>query len=78
MLPSTCVNAGTLRNVAAPTRRSSISPSCAKSIRLIFRREAFNASFTRVKPKPTSTPVSRSVKMIASAVAAYVNIGMRP
>ncbi|MNI91527.1 hypothetical protein D3C73_1492070 [compost metagenome] len=78
MLPSTCVNAGTLRKVAAPTRRNSISPSCGRSIRLIFKREAFHASLAKVRPKPISTPVSRSVKMIARAVAAYVNIGIRP
>ncbi|MNG34700.1 hypothetical protein D3C84_1212590 [compost metagenome] len=70
MVPSTWVSAGTLRKVAAPTSRSSISPSWGRSIRLIFSREAFQASFARVRPKPISTPVSRSVKMIASAVAA--------
>ncbi|MNT50364.1 hypothetical protein D3C72_1872810 [compost metagenome] len=70
MLPSTWVSAGTLRKVAAPTRRNSISPSWGKSIRLIFKREAFNASFTSVKPKPINTPVSRSVNTMARAVAA--------
>ncbi|MOA34710.1 hypothetical protein D3C78_1561040 [compost metagenome] len=70
MLPSTRVSAGTLRKVAAPVRRNSISPSRGRSIRLIFKREAFSASFTSVRPKPINTPVSRSVKTMANAVAA--------
>ncbi|MNC65067.1 hypothetical protein D3C75_1153180 [compost metagenome] len=67
---STWVSAGTFRKVAAPLRRSSMCPSLARLTRLIFSRAALNASFNKVRAKPSSTPVSRSVKMIASAVAA--------
>ncbi|MNI88150.1 hypothetical protein D3C73_1454160 [compost metagenome] len=67
---STWVSAGTLRKVAAPVSRSSMCPGRSRLSRLIFRRAALSASFSSVRAKPSSTPVSRSVKMIASAVAA--------
>ncbi|MNE45243.1 hypothetical protein D3C80_1395180 [compost metagenome] len=67
---STWVSAGTFRNVAAPLNRSSMCPAFSRLTRLIFSRAALNASFSRVRAKPSSTPVSRSVKMMASAVAA--------
>ncbi|MNR56294.1 hypothetical protein D3C85_1768400 [compost metagenome] len=59
-----------MRKVAAPLKRSSRCPGSPRLTTLIFSRAALSASLSKVSAKPSNTPVNRSVKMIASAVAA--------